>query len=225
MSRHAFLVMFALLAPVGHSLAQPAAQTASPAAATSKPNPTEDVKVGDRWTYEARDEISGEVKSTVTHIVTDISKSDINVRVNVTGSPGSGYITYDRFWNVKDNGTWRTTPHDGSGIRLPLEVGKTWTFQATEVNSSRGMSYKRSGRAKIVGQETITTRAGTFETYKIEETHTSTNSNDPTRKIELVQQTWYAPEINHWVKRTYVGKVGGRTHDSNSAELVEYGRR
>jgi hypothetical protein len=87
------------------------------------------------------------------------------------------------------------------------------------------LNYKRTGRAKIVGQESVTTRAGTFDTFKIENSQTLINSNDPTKKLELSQQTWYAPQINHWVKRTAVSKADGRVRESMSYELIEYGRR
>ena len=33
----------------------------------------EDAQTGDHWTYEFRDEITGEVKSTITNTVTDVS--------------------------------------------------------------------------------------------------------------------------------------------------------
>jgi hypothetical protein len=225
MPRCSFLVPFCLLASLGSLPAQPANQDLPPPSVLAPANPTEDVKIGDRWTYEVRDEITGEVKATLTNVVTDMTKSEINVRVSATGKPNSGYLTYDRLWNLKDNGTWRITPNDGSGIRLPLEVGKEWSFQANLVNSTAQANFKQTGRAKIVGQESITTRAGTFDTFKIEESHTATGSNDPTKKIQVVQETWYAPQINYWVKRTFVSKAEGRTRESSSTELLEYGQR
>lgn len=140
MSRCLSLVMFGLLASTGPLLAQPANHDLPPPSelapwtADNPADQTEDVKVGDRWIYEVRDEITGEVRAIYTNVVTDIAKSEINVRVSATGKPNSGYMTYDRLWNLKDNGTWKIAPHDGSGIRLPLEVGKQWSFQADLVN-------------------------------------------------------------------------------------------
>ena len=157
MLRYAFVTTIGLLAFVVSSPAQPAPNDASPpppppapaaATAADAPDPMEDVKLGDHWTYELRDEITGDVKATNTNIVTDISETEINVRVGVTGNPNSGYVTFDHSWNVKNNGIWRSTPNDGSGIRLPLAVGKTWSFQSTDVNSTGGFSSKRSGKSK-----------------------------------------------------------------------------
>ena len=56
-------------------------------AENSAPNPgaaaganTPPVAAGDHWTYEIKDEISGEIKFTRTDMVTDVSKNDIAVR-------------------------------------------------------------------------------------------------------------------------------------------------
>lgn len=232
MSRYVLLVMFGLLVSGGPLLAQPVDPDDLPPAFVLPPpitdNPageTRELSVGDRWTYESRDEITGEVKATFTNVVTDITKSEISIRLNYVGKPNSGYLTYDRLWNLKDNGTWRATPHDGSGIRLPLQIGKEWSFQTDLVNSSTGTNAKQTGRAKVASKESVTTKAGTFDTFRIDESHAIVGTNDQTKKIQVVQQTWYAPQINRWVKRTFVSKADGHTRESTSIELVEYGHR
>ena len=123
------------------------------------------------------------------------------------------------------NGAWRYAPNDGAGIRAPLSVGKTWPIKSTDTNSTLGVSWKRSGTAKVVAQESVPTRAGTFDTFKIETSLQVQNANDPTKKMQVVQQSWYAPAINHWVKRSYQSRSEGRVRDKNTVELVEYGRR
>jgi hypothetical protein len=185
----------------------------------------EDVQLGDRWTYEVRDEITGEIKSTITNTVTDVAASEIGIRLDVLGKPNSGYHTYDRSWNMMNNGTWRFTPNDGGGIKPPLAVGKTWPVKSTDLNSTAGYSLKRSGTSKVVAQENVTTRAGTFDTFKIETSYQLQNSNDPTKKFQVVLQMWYAPVIDHWVKRSFVSRSEGRVRENNSVVLVEYGRR
>jgi len=37
--------------------------------------------------------------------------------------------------------------------------------------------------------------------------------------------TWYAPAINHWVKRTVVSRVDKHLLVNNTIELTEYGRK
>jgi hypothetical protein len=185
----------------------------------------EDAQMGDHWTYELRDDITGDIKSTITNTVTDVSDSEISIRIALLGNSNTGYQTYDRSWDLINNGVWRYTPNDGTGVRLPLTVGKTWSFKGTDLNSTAGVSWKRSSISKVVAQESVTTRAGTFDTFKIETSAQIRNANDPTRKVQAVQQTWYAPAINHWVKRSSVSRSDGQVRDKNTIELVEYGRR
>jgi hypothetical protein len=230
MLRYAFLATIGLLVTTGSLLAQtapvaPPPAVSSPAESPSSVEPMEDAQTGDHWTYELRDDITGDVKSTITNTVTDVSDSEISTRVAQLGNSNAGYQTFDRSWNLMNNGTWRSTPNDGTGIRSPLAVGKTWSFKATDLNSTAGVSWKRSGTAKVVAQESVTTRAGTFDTFKIETSFQIQNANDPTKKLQAVQQSWYAPAIDHWVKRSFVSRSDGRVRDKNTIELVEYGRR
>lgn len=203
-----------------------AAQTppSQPPATTETPEQQEP-QTGDRWTFEVRDEITGELKSTVTQTITDVSPTEIGIRLTFLGKPGVGFQTFDHSWNVVDNGTWKFTPNDGSGIKAPLQVGKSWSANSSDFNSSSGASLKRSVKSKVISQESITTRAGTFETYKIETSLEMRNANDPTKKFQTEQQTWYAPALNHWVKRAWVNKSAGKVNDKGSVELIEYGRR
>ena len=230
MLRCIFLATIGLLVTAGPLPAEtaPGSPPAASPPAVEAPNglqPMEDPQVGDHWTYEFRDDITGNVKSTITNTVTDVSGNEISIRIGVLGNPNSGYMTYDRSWNLVNNGSWRYTPNDGNGVRLPLAAGKTWPVRGTDLNSTAGVSWKRSGTSKVVGQESITNTAGTFDTFKIETSLQFQNANDPTRKYESVQQTWYAPAIDHWVKRAYVARSGGRVLEKNTIEMVEYGRR
>jgi hypothetical protein len=231
MLRYAFLAIIGLLATTGFLSAQtvppetPPAAASPPAETPNSPEPMEEPQTGDHWTDEVRDEITGDVKSTFTATVTDVSASEISIRSTQLGNNNFGYQTYDRSWNVTNNGTWRFTPNDGTGVKLPLAVGKTWSFKATDVNTSAGVSWKRSGTSKVTAKESVTTRAGTFDTFKIETSIATQNANDPTKKFQSVQQTWYAPLIDHWVKHSSMSRSEGRVRDKSTVELVEYGRR
>jgi hypothetical protein len=37
--------------------------------------------------------------------------------------------------------------------------------------------------------------------------------------------TWYAPQINHWVRRSIVTSVDGRLRSNNTDELTTYIRK
>jgi hypothetical protein len=224
MLRYAFLATIAVLATTSSLTAQTPPAPATSSASIETPNePMEDPQTGDHWTYELRDEITGDIKFTLTQTVTDVSDSEIGIRVNQLGNSNAGYLTFDRSWNVTSNGAWRYTPNDGTGIRLPLTVGKNWTLKSTDTNAA--LSSKRSGTAKVIAQESVTTRAGTFDTFKIETSYQLQSANDPTKKAQVVLQTWYAPLIDHWVKRSFVSRSDGRVREKNTVELVDYGRR
>ena len=224
MYRYLLTGVICLLA--GSAYAQGANDARPSAPAPSKPVISmEEPMPGDFWTYELRDEISGNVTAVRKNLVTEVSATEISIRFNIEGRPTEGFNVYDRSWNLKSAAPWKYTPHDGSGIQSPPKAGASWKSEGDDINGSNGFIWKRSVRSKVVGQETLTTKAGTFETFKIETTINRRPTNDPTQKMEIIQQTWYAPAVDHWVKRTQVGRVNGNLVFNNTIELVEYGRR
>jgi hypothetical protein len=230
------VLRYVILAVVSLAATGAWAQTPSPAAAppdaatTSAPPakavvPMEEPQPGDRWTYEIRDEITGSVTESREYAVTEVTPTEISVRYKVLGTRNEGLIVYDRSWNVVEDRPWRYTPNDGAGIQSPLAVGKTWPVQTNNINSANGSVWKRSGTSKVVGQESLTTKAGTFDTFKIETTFTGRNVNNPTMKNEVTSLTWYAPAIDHWVKRSFVSRAEKHLQIDRVVELVEYGRK
>lgn len=211
---------------------QPSAPAAAPSAAET-PAPKAVVRMeeplaGDHWVYETRDEITGNITVTREHAVTEVTPTQISVRfrkIGATNNNENGFAVYDRSWNMVEGRPWRYSPNDGSGIQSPLAVGKTWPVRTNNINSANGAVWRRSGISKVVGEESVTTKAGTFDTFKIETTFTGTNVNNPTMKNEVTSLTWYAPAIDHWVKRTFVSRANKHLQINNVFELVEYGRK
>jgi hypothetical protein len=230
MLRYAAVLLVSLVTNSAWAQQAPAPAAALPDAATSaKPEkvvvPMAEPKVGDRWTYEVRDEITGAITATRENVVTDVTPAEITVRYKNLGNNNEGFNVYDRSWNVVEDRPWRFSPHDGTGIQSPLAVGKTWPVQTNNINSANGNVWKRSGTSKVVGQESVTTKAGTFDTFKIETSFSARNANNPTLKNEVTSLTWYAPEIDHWVKRTFVSRANKHLQISTLIELIEYGRK
>src|ERR1700744_5766891 len=79
--------------------------------------------IDDHWTYQVRDEITGEVKNTLVNTITDLTPTDIAVRIQ--SSQGQILYIFDHSWNLKDNAAWKFSPNDGTGIKMPLAVGNT----------------------------------------------------------------------------------------------------
>lgn len=190
------------------------------------PEETNDsVRSGDRWTYETKDEITGEPKGTYVAVVTEVSDKEIVTNLSVRGKSGSRLVVLDHDLNVVDDSIWRFDPNDGQGVRLPLAVGKEWRFEYDAKNMQTGAVLRTTGVSKVVAQETLTTRAGTFETFKIEQHVRQHNTVDETKASETDIVTWYAPKVNRWVRRTFVTRIEKRLRSSTSEELADFSRK
>jgi hypothetical protein len=188
-------------------------------------NPPAAVAVGDHWTYEVKDEISGALKLTQTDLVTDVSNNQITVRFDVANTTRSGIIVYDRSWNIVREGVFKYSPNNGTGYYFPLTVGAQWKFAVDVTNSSNGQTFRRTGNSRITGQESVTAKAGTFQTFIIETNYTGKNIQDPTLIYETTSHTWFSPDVNHWVKRNIVLRQRGNVVQNNTIELTDYGHK
>jgi hypothetical protein len=228
MLRYATLLAICLVGPRAwaQQAPSPGPETPKAAEATKAVVPMEEPRPGDRWTYEIRDDISGKITATRENVITEVTPTAISVRFKKLGADTlEGFAVYDRSWSTVTERPWRYSPNDGMGIQSPLEIGKTWPVKTNNINGATGAVWRRSGISRVVGQESVTTKAGTFETFKIETTFTGTNVNNPLMKNEVTATTWYSPAIDHWVKRTFVSRANHHLNINNVIELVEYGRK
>jgi hypothetical protein len=77
----------------------------------------------------------------------------------------------------------------------------------------------------LVQQKTVT-KAGMFDTFLVEATYTLRRPNDTIGNVtEITSRTWYAPTIDHWVRRTIVARTDRHLRANNTSELIAYGRR
>lgn len=183
------------------------------------------VQPGDRWTYEVTDEITGDVKQTVTVDVISVSDTEMVARVADRGEPRPLQVTFDRNWNRVDDEIWKYRPSDGSGIPAPLQLGKEWRFDSKATHFQSGTAMRITGHAKVVAEEKITTPAGTFDTFKVETSIRQVNANDRTKDGKVSATLWYAPSINRWVRKTYKMQIEGRVRAANTEELTDYSRK
>jgi hypothetical protein len=179
---------------------------------------------GDRWVYEVTDEVTGDIKQTTTVVVLDVSEKEINTRMSIRGA-SPRQIVFDRGWSRVDDSLWKYTPSDGTGIKLPLQVGRDWRFESKATHFQNGTAMSVNGQSRVVGTEKLTTSAGTFDTFKIESTARQINANDQTRAATLTTTLWYAPTVNRWVRKTYKVQVEGRLRESQTEELTDYSRK
>lgn len=208
--------------------------SATPSASTGSTAPSKaavslaERRPGDHWTIEARDEITGTV-STQTAVVTEVTPTGVvSLRSNMVhpdNSHSESIQIYDQSWNQIRSNRRQYFPYDASqGTLAPLAVGKTWTFQFKSVDAGK-FARNYSGTSTVTGQETVTTKAGTFETFRIETTVSSNELKDPTRPTQVTRQSWYAPAIAHWVRLCTVVRIEGRLQSNQTSEIVEFGRQ
>jgi hypothetical protein len=192
------------------------------AAQTVDPGP---IRVGDRWSYDIKDALTGDLRQAVTIVVGEVNEKEITTRTSVRGRDRPNTIVFNPDWGRIDDGVWKHRPSDLLGIKKPLQIGKQWRAEGNSTNVQTGVAVQTSALAKVVGQEQITTTAGTFDTFRVELTERQINAKDQTKSTTLTIVTWYAPAINRWVKKQTEVRAEGRVRDSFIDELTEYSRR
>jgi hypothetical protein len=181
---------------------------------------------GDYWTYESHDEITGKLTTPQTTTVTEVTPVEISVRLSAPGRSDLGFGVYDRSWNLKSNGGWTYSPHDGQGFKSPLQINASWGFKCESVAAGSGAVWIRNGSSKVLLKDKIMTKAGLFDTLLVETTYKlSPNNGTGKNNMEVTARTWYAPAIDHWVRRTTAVRTEGHLRSSNTAELIAYGRK
>ncbi len=204
-------------------------QTIQPDAAEFEPGAgpaeTDGPRPGDRWTYEVKDEITGEMKWLTTETITEITDKEIVIRRTFSHKAGQTLIVYDHDWNLIDSPDWKFTPNDKMGIVKPLKPGKEWRANCRAKNTATEAILQTKVQAKIVGEESVTTKAGTYDVFKIAYALSHTNPAAPSRALNGLIDLYYAPSINHWVKRRYRSLVDGRLQEDSTLELTAYKRK
>jgi hypothetical protein len=192
--------------------------------------PEGQVRQGDRWVYEGRNEITGQRAGIVTWIVTEVNDKEYVVGL------GNKLVVYDHQWNRVEDPPWRFSPHDGLGIPRPLQVGTEVAYEGTHELDPKlvqpgttplpnPVTFKVRGSIKVAAQERATIKTATCETYRVETTFEQTPIENPSQVTQNRWVFWYAPAVNHWVKRTFESRQQGRLRTNISEELIDYGRR
>jgi hypothetical protein len=194
-------------------------------AAQSPEAPNAGVQVGDRWVFDRSDETTGFPKDTYTRVVTAVSEKEIITNFYVRGNSAHTIMIFDREWGLIDNSTVKYKPNNGQGIRLPIAVGKSWRAEYDEKNNNTGTNMHGSAISRVTAQESLTTSAGTFDTFKIETLIKAFPPSDPSKQWEYQIVRWYAPQINYWVREKYLAKFDKRTRASTSTELVDFSQK
>lgn len=172
--------------------------------------------VGEAWTYQVYDgrfdqgAFTIEVVEKTTAGYTLASK-DVTSKGRIPSS-----LTSDLNWVV----TGPNGPTPSCWLSLPLDVGRTWSCKTDWIND-RGQVGEDNITYKVVGNEKVTVKAGTFDAVKIVgEGHWKTGVWSDQSTITH----WYAPQVRARVRYSRENWPKGSTQPQPQMELVRHVR-
>lgn len=194
------------------------------------------VKVGDRWVYVKIDLWNNAKQYVSSSEITAISENEIRTRWKILESLSkvsvgtSAAYVYDSQWNllsqepnIESRRNRRFTPPYQNYV-FPLELGKSWEARVKHPNRDGDGEVTQDFRSTVVGWESITVPAGTFNALKITTRGSYTTVRPPFSTISGTNEwiIWYAPEVKRLIKFEYEDASGGRLWNREKIELVEY---
>jgi len=147
------------------------------------------IKTGDRWKYETRDGYTNLVTAETERIITTVSDTQIEATEN--GSKA----TFSREMNAIETPEFKYEPTP-SVLKFPFDIGAKWSGEGKVLVKGSGITARNQYDVKVVGQESITVRAGTFDTYKlVMDGYITTNTSRA-----FTRTYWYSPKARGFVK-------------------------
>jgi Caspase domain len=178
------------------------------------------LRVGDSWTYQVIDLLSGSVTRTYTVTLTAVTAEGWRL--------GAGLLT-DKSWNtlheVRDGKAVKWTPRRPT-YDFPMEIGKTWTAAAASDAPDRSVQHTYTYR--VVRQERVIVPAGIFDTFRVEGTNkykTRMKKDGASGEGAGVHRYWYSPAVARFVAYEFEEtNWKGVVHKKDRIELVAHKR-
>jgi hypothetical protein len=188
---------------------------AADAASTDLPQDAPHYRVGDNWTYQRSDPLSGTTR-TYTQTVMSVHPDG---SASLAIGPGGGRLELTSEANVVREGADQNAC--GIVLHFPLRAGERYEADCRATSGS-GTTVQRRAQCEVEGVETIQTKAGAFSTIKIKMsgawTPQSGYGGGP-----MEETLWYAPAVKRVVRDEFQGRLAGKGVPSTSAtELVRY---
>ncbi len=193
--------------------------------------PTPDVKVGEAWTYQTTDAVSGKKQAQFTYQVVGLSSQEIEIRSTsptdyINGRP----FRFTREWNLitfpQPNGAYREYSRPLQTFSFPLSVGKDWNGEtmATNTVTKNQVAIKISGRVDRAA--VVVTPAGRFPALRVVVDQFSNPINQNASPLKTTDVYWYAPEIRRVVRqeRTSTQLDSNKKTESTVTELLSHNR-
>jgi hypothetical protein len=202
----------------------PASEVHAPSATPVqiKEIPVPRVAIGDAWTYQTIDLLSGSLKNRYTRTLTAETPKEWHF---------GEYVT-DKSWNLLQrtrtgqNEKWEKWTPRRPQYDFPLQPGKAWTASAQR-ESDVFLSQLRY-EFKVIRQERVIVPAGTFDTLRVEGTskYRATRKKDGTSGEGIgTHRYWFSPAVGWFVAYEYEEtNWKGVVHRKDRDELVSYKR-
>jgi hypothetical protein len=163
------------------------------------------IKVGDTWTFEARNGYNKNLLATYSSEVTGVSDSGIATRLT---DNKAGTVTGEKFtrnWNPI-SAEWPTTQVNEFSPAYPefpdrFEPGYKWQGNTVCRNLATGREMKMTTRGTVIGREHIRVPAGDFDAVKISRETVLDDAEFWRHRTHVVDYEWYVPELGRAVKR------------------------
>ena len=190
------------------------------------PAPAPVWRVGDRWTYNARDGFRVPVTWTETHEVIAVAAGGIDVRVTLRGDTintvrterllSPGVVASGAVFN---NDETRDFAPPLERYRFPLTFGGTWTQNLRNLNTANGLQTQINRFVRVGGFEKVVTPAGTFDAILMR-TLMSVDENNPFRwPFQCNYETWWAPAVGAMVRESKVATYRERGDSRDAIEI------
>ena len=79
-------------------------------AAAAQAAEPDSVRVGDRWSYDIKDDLTGDLRHSVTVVVVEVTDKEITTRAPMRGKDRPQTMIFDLDWGRIDDGAWKLSP-------------------------------------------------------------------------------------------------------------------
>ena len=199
----------------------PASKTAAPPAEVRIESvAAPQLKVGDTWSYQAIDLLSGSVTRKYTLTLSAITEDEWRF---------GGYVT-DKSWNLlresRGGKLFQKWTPKRPNYEFPMKVGKTWT--ATGARDSDDGHAEHTMTFKVIRQERVIAPAGVFDALRVEgssQYKASKKKDGSSGEGAGTHRYWYSPAAGRIVAYEYEEtNWKGVLHRKDRDELVSYKR-
>jgi uncharacterized caspase-like protein len=182
----------------------PAGKTGRPRSVPASAPPT--LAAGDTWTYRMRDLLQ-QTERSVTMQVQEIRGTEVLWKDGAKGD------LLGNFTRSRLNDTWRTFTPSSQLYVFPLNPGAKFTLTALEEVEGQGRAFDHEITFNVVGEEDVTTPAGTFRAVKLLRTLKWVQRERPENSGMNVVTYWYSGQVKRWVAQdqVHMAKSGKET--------------